>query len=435
MRSLAAAIAALSALASIACEPVRRDVELSWTFDGKSCAEAGVANIRVYIDGEVLDPDTFACSSGGNQVNTGVALGRFLLGRYDFTVQGLDAGGNAAYQGVQTFRVADVAVNRFSLDATAGAGVTGAELSWTFDGKTCAQAGVDVVHISLDGTPITDDRNNPDIPCSQNGRDGATIDPLTPGAHTFDLTGLVGSTAKYSLTGLQVTVPATGTVQVAPDLLSASSALSSASLTWTFAGMSCAAAKVDKVQVLVDDQDAGTVACSSGGLDGAVVTDITPGDRVFKLQASRTVPGGELLVYELRAGVSAHFVANRSAALVLDAPSATPGRGGVALRWKFPAGGPDCTTTTGAGVTVSYLLRDPSGAARPAQTASCGGAAGGTGIAFCNPAAGGCAAGDTGLTAGNWTVSAGVAGTPAYSATLVFGVPNAASSSFDVALR
>ena len=29
----------------------------------------------------------------------------------------------------------------------------------------------------------------------------------------------------------------------------------------------------------------------------------------------------------------------------------------------------------------------------------------------------------------------GVAGTPAYAGTLVFGVPNAASSSFDVALR
>ena len=48
--------------------------------------------------------------------------------------------------------------------------------------------------------------------------------------------------------------------------------------------------------------------------------------------------------------------------------------------------------------------------------------------------AGGCAPGDTGLTAGNWTVSASVAGTPAYSGTLVFGVPNAASASFDVAL-
>ena len=435
MRTLAAALTALSALAAVSCEPIRRDVELSWTFDGKSCAQVGVANIRVFVDGESLNPDTFPCSLGGNQVNTGVALGRFLLGRYDFTVQGLDASGNAAYEGTQTFRVTDAPVNQFSLDATAGGGVPGAELSWTFDGKTCAQAGVGVVHISLDGTPITDDRNNPDIPCSQNSRDGATIDPLTPGEHTFDLTGFVGSTAKYSLTGLRVTVPATGTVQVAPDLLSASGTSATASITWTFAGMGCAAAKVDEVQVLVDDQDAGSVPCSSGGLEGAVVTGVDPGDRVFKLVASRAQTGGKLLVYELRTGVSAHFVANRTAALVLDAPSASPARGGALLRWKFPAGGPDCTATTGAGTTVSYVLKDPTGAAKPAQTATCGGASGGTSITFCNPVAGGCAAGDTGLAAGNWTVTASAAGTPAYAGTLVFGVPNAASSSFDVALH
>ena len=136
MRSIAlVTFAALLATSSVSCGPVRREVELSWTFAGKTCAQVGVASIRVAVNNEVLTPDTFPCSSGGNQVNTGAELGAFLLGRYDFTVQGLDASGQVAYQDTQTFRVADVGLNQFTIDALVGSGGSSAVLAWTFDTK------------------------------------------------------------------------------------------------------------------------------------------------------------------------------------------------------------------------------------------------------------------------------------------------------------
>jgi hypothetical protein len=305
-------------------------------------------------------------------------------------------------------------------------------LDWSFDGLSCAQANASYVKVSIDGQPITDDQNDPYLRCSQDGYDGVVIGPLDPGQHSVDLTAYLGNNVNWSLSGVPVTVVPGRPATLDVDLLSAAGASAAASISWTFAGLSCAQAQVDSVQVLVDGQDAGTVPCSKNGIDGAVVSPLSPGAHTFELVASRTTGGTKQLVYDSAQSSPLTFRAGYTLAVVLDAPATSPGKGGVALSWKFPAGGPDCTVTAGAGTPIRYTLKDHAGNALATKTATCGGASGGTGVTLCNPAAGGCSGGDTGLAAGAWSVDAAVAGAPTYAAHLAFGVPNAASASYVV---
>jgi hypothetical protein len=414
-------------LCQAACLPARRSLDVNWTFGGQTCAVAGVTSVRVNLDGEDLSPDTFPCVDGGT-VNTGAYLGDFQLGDYLLTVDGLDADGNVLYEGQQEITVLDQRDNVVDIDVKSG----GVVLDWTFDGKGCAAAGVDTVHVALDGQLVTDERDNPDLPCSSSGHDGVTISPIDPGVHSFNLSGYTSNAVAYTLSGLQVTVVSGQLLTTTAALLSATQSAGSASLVWTFAGMSCATAQVSQVQILVDGVADGIVPCNNGAVDGAALAGLAAGQHSFKLVASRTVGGVEELVYLSQTAVTADLVNGLTTSVVLDAPAASPGRGGATLTWKFPAGGPDCTVTTGAGTPISYTLTDPTGAMQAAASATCGGASGGASIAFCNPAAGGCAASDTGLLAGNWTLTASVAGTPTYSARLVFGVPDAATGAYDV---
>ena len=432
MRRLATALttalaAALCLLPSLGCEVVHSDLQLKWTFAGQTCEEVGIAKIRVSIDGERLVPDVFDCVVAG-QVTTGVDLGRFLTGLYDVTVEGLDASGQSQLSVTQSVLVRNQPVNVVTIDLGIGSVV----LDWTFDGQTCSQAGVSYLRISVDGQEITDERNDPNIPCSQSGHDGVVIEPLDAGTHVLDLFAYSGNTLRWSLSGLQVKVVLARPVTVYADLLSASGNSAAASLTWTFAGLSCARAQVDSVQVLVDDQDAGTVPCSSAGLDGAAVSPLSAGSHSFKLLASRGTGSGKLLVYVSTQGTTATFHAGFTLAVVLDAPTASPGKGGAVLRWKFPSGGPDCAASAGAGPAITVTLKDRAGTPLATQTATCGGAAGSTGVTFCDPTATSCVGGPA-LAAGAWTLDAAAGGAPAYAAHLVFGVPNAASGTYEVA--
>lgn len=288
MRSITLLAAAILAAA---CAPARQDVEVDWTFAGKPCDAAGVATIRMSMPGESLSPDQYTCV----QAPFGVSLGSFLVGDYTLTISGYNASGVLAYQTTQVLQVRQGS-SAFALDvAPVGAATGKVTLHWSFGGRTCAQAGIATVHASVDNQVLTDASNNSDLPCTQAGLDGTTVDPLVPGMHNFDLVG-VDSTgqARYTFFGLSVTAIAGQNVDASPDLAPGSPTTASANLTWAFAGQSCAQANVDLVQIFLDPNPdgsggaaVGTVPCTTNGVDGAAVDGLTDGSHSFAVTALR----------------------------------------------------------------------------------------------------------------------------------------------------
>ncbi len=426
MRTALASILVLS-LATIACEPQRRELVINWTFaGGKTCADVSVATIEVDIAGEVLNPNQFACTENAVLV-TGVDLGRFLVGEYDVQITGFDKSSNPTYQLAQTIRVSSAQnPNVIALDIPVFAAQSGQgslTLLWTFDGKSCAAAGVSTVNVSVDGTPITDEYNNANIPCNEGGTDGVTIGPLSAGTHAVSMTASGSSHTDYAL-ALSANIADGNDTALSPNLVSHSTnpATATAELSWSFAGMSCADAKVDSVHVLVDGTDTGAVACSTGGTDGASVAGISAGTHVVSIEAIRGTGASTQLVYATAGtGTSASFLSGTTTHLLVSAAASSPGVGGAKLTLSFPNGGPDCTSTTGSGTVVTYALTSPAGVAQAAATVVCGGANGNSTIFICTPGAPGCGAGNAGLVAGVWSITASAAG---YSASGPFAVPN-----------
>ena len=282
--------------AALACGPSRSEVVVYWTFGGLSCADAGVATIQVDVAGEVLSPNQFTCAQAGQ----GASLGRYLHGDYQLTVSGFDASAALIYQVTQTLNVRGGQDNTFNVDATPVASTSGdVTLHWTFSGKSCAQAGITVMHVSVDGLVLTDVNGKADLPCSQGGVDGTTVSPLAPGQHSFDLVGVdSGGTARYALNGYNATAVAGQNAVYAPNLAPAAPTTASANLTWTFSGQSCATANIDHVTILVDPNadgtqgpqtaNAGTVPCNAAGTDGASVEGMGPGIHSFAILGSRS---------------------------------------------------------------------------------------------------------------------------------------------------
>jgi hypothetical protein len=183
-------------LAAAACGPSRAEVEVDWTFGGLSCADAGVEDIQFAIAGEVLSPDHFSCA----QAPVGASLGSFVNGDYQLTVSGLDPAGNLLYQTTQTVQVRGTRLNQFPVDVQAVAPTSpdsaSANLTWTFSNPTqasldCAAAGVTQVQIFVDPGP--DGFGGIDagtVACSTNGIQGASVDGLTEGTHSFAILGI-----------------------------------------------------------------------------------------------------------------------------------------------------------------------------------------------------------------------------------------------------
>jgi len=312
--------------AAVACAPSRSEVVVYWTFGGLSCADAGVATIRVDIAGEVLTPNHFSCAAAGQ----GASLGTYLNGDYQLTVSGFDANGALSYQSSQTLNVRANRDNVFSVDVPQVAATSGdVTLHWSFSGKTCAQAGITVVHASVDGIVLTDVNNRPDLPCSQAGVDGTTVSPLAPGQHSFDLVGVdAGGTARYALNGYTVTAVAGQDAIYTPNLLPAAPTTASANLSWTFDGKSCAAANVDHVTIFVDPDasgnggvNAGTVACSTGGTDGASVEGLTAGTHSFAILGICTLSDGPHLIYRTHNPPSRNFAIGLITDVIVSAES------------------------------------------------------------------------------------------------------------------
>ncbi len=181
----------LSLAAAAACGgPTRSDLIIDWTFEGKSCADAGVDDIHFAIANEVLTPDHFFCRDASG----GVDLGSFLVGDYQLTITGFDGAGVQTHQIVQTLQVRGRSGGRdeIAVDVPRVANSTTADLTWTFSpGPDCATANVQQVTIYVDPNPDgTGGTNAGTVACSTMGTQGASIAPPTPGTHTFAIVGL-----------------------------------------------------------------------------------------------------------------------------------------------------------------------------------------------------------------------------------------------------
>ncbi len=160
-----------------------------WSFDGKTCAQASqVRTIHAAILGlygsEPLDTG-YACTWGNVD---GVTLEGFYAGNYTFTLDALDATGQVLYTATGSAYVkanlnVPVPVTLRSVSQSALVPMT-----WTFDGKSCAQAGVSEVDLRVDGQSAqtftcTDASSSPAV-------DGGSV-WLDEGTHQIQLDGFV----------------------------------------------------------------------------------------------------------------------------------------------------------------------------------------------------------------------------------------------------
>jgi len=190
----------LSLIGAAACGPSSGELVVDWTFDGLSCAEAGVDTIYMQVANEVLSPDHFSCQEAPG----GAGLGVYYAGDYQLTLQGADANGVITHELTQTLRVVGGRKNQFALDVPRVAATTtaSANLNWIFDNdpnKTCAAAGVDQVTIIVDpDSNGSGGINAGTVPCTAgNPSTRQPVAPLSPGTHTFAILGSQGTTLMY----------------------------------------------------------------------------------------------------------------------------------------------------------------------------------------------------------------------------------------------
>ncbi|GAC1340916.1 MAG: hypothetical protein NVS2B9_13070 [Myxococcales bacterium] len=428
-RLVAPALLFTCAAASAGCgSPVRRELTVSWTFGGLTCAQAGIARIQVQIPGEVLSPDTFACSAGAGQVTTGADLGGFLRGAYTVTVSGLDPAGAVVAQLSQAFRIDGSADAHLALDVP----LTTLTVRWTFAGRSCAAAGNPIVQVTLDGQPLTDAAGSPNLPCAQRAfdgslQDGIAIAPLDARTHTFGFTAFVNGSAAYSLQGFTAAATPGQDVVVAPDLAAVQATAATASVRWTFAGLSCAEGQVSTVRVDVDGVRVGELPCTGAGGDGGAITGLAEGTHALRIIGFRAAGASSTTVYE-SGPVSAGFYVGKSTYVPIDAAPSAPAVGEATLTFAVAAGGPACT---GSGPTVTSTLTSPAGG-KQTFSGPCGNP-----LVFCDSRLGPCPAGALpGLAPGVWTIAATAPGAGrTYAAGGTFAVANQAQQGYTLTLQ
>jgi hypothetical protein len=251
-----AGLAALVALSSGCADPRRGDVQVSWTFAGQNCLQAGVHSVQIDIAGEVLAPNEYLCIDPNDptSMRTGANLGPFLFATYDLTLTALDADGVALFQATQRFTVqgntavqvdlqrvatADVSWNALDPSHPAGfaLGANGA--------MTCDEAQVDFVRIFLD--PRADGSGGTfvgEVACNDNGVEGAQVAPMPEGLHSFAISAIRNTASGRTLV-YQTTRPTPGTFQqgaitlIDVDADPVGSGLGSAVITWNFGATAC----------------------------------------------------------------------------------------------------------------------------------------------------------------------------------------------------
>ncbi len=171
------------------------------------------------------------------------------------------------------------------------AGGTALSFRWSFGDasspETCAQAGVAVVEVIIDGT------SEPLASClDANGVPGTTIEGLATGTTLWELRG--ESQDGRVLFDAWGQTKLSGGGDTAVDVVlppAASSGLFPLTFLWTFGGQSCAAAGVKAVSVQVVDSvrgadvDASVPCTDDGGVDGVTLQDFASGNYPYALSA------------------------------------------------------------------------------------------------------------------------------------------------------
>jgi hypothetical protein len=421
-------VAAALAVAATGCgDPKRGDVEVNWTFAGQNCVQAGVHVIQIDVANELLTPNRYFCTDPADgSVRTGAVLESFLPGTYRITITGLDRSEAILYQTTQDFTV-HFGNNVVPIDVQALPSAS-ISLDWSFGGQTCAEAGVTVVHVGIDGVVVTDAQTgSTDLPCTAGGIDGTQITELTPGTHRLALVGLRGGQPSYWLQSLTATLAAKADALVRVDLPAGTPTFATADVAWDalqsgggFAlgaqgAMTCSEAQVDTVSIRLDPNPDGTagillndVPCATfdaGGneFDGALVSPISAGTHTFAIDGIRNTAAGPVIVYATRRPVSARFEVGLVSNVDVVADPIGSARGNATLVWDFGTSSPVCP--------ISVTLTDPSGNRQATQTVGCGD--------FPLP----------NIASGLWGIDAAAG---AFQAHVLFGVPNQSSAAWQI---
>jgi hypothetical protein len=200
--------------------PAGSNITFLWTFGGKTCAQAAVANINV----QVTDPAapvnmTVPCTQGGID---GATVQMFTKGTYPFTLTALDVAATPIYSAAGSVTVDgyNSVVLNVDMGPVGATGVGTLMILWTFGGQSCTAAGVANIHFSLrdnlgaivSGTDMTDT-------CASIGP-GISIGSLTSGNYWLEAQGQnSGGQVTYVLNPYQVYVSPGATSTYTPNLM------------------------------------------------------------------------------------------------------------------------------------------------------------------------------------------------------------------------
>lgn len=168
------------------------DVTFLWTFPGAGagrCADVPeVKRVRITIPGETLhNGGVYACTT---EAVDGIVLHDFVPGNYSYTLEALSYTDEVLYQASGNFTVNGDQRLNVTLTPNGSPG-SFAYVSWTFEGNTsstnptCAQAGVNVVDVRIDGGAWER------LYCDEGiGSNQVSSPYLAPGAHTIEFVGV-----------------------------------------------------------------------------------------------------------------------------------------------------------------------------------------------------------------------------------------------------
>lgn len=272
------------------------DVTFTWTFNGRTCASAGISQVVITIDGETLQNNgVYPCLTDNYP---GIKLNDFRNRTYTFDVVAYDSSNVARYEYAGNFTVnGDISLN---LDLDPVVASTGyAYLQWTFpansvaNNPTCSQAGVTHVYISIDGAAEYA------VTCNSGQTStGVQTSALTIGTHTIDLTAVDSTGYAYYSKRSSLSVTASGTLQI----FALDWAVGGAAVSWTLVdgnvSRTCAQAGITNVKINFQDTTSGQLLYGTAGdiqpcSAGSVVYDfLVPGR--YKIIIEGSTSGGTL---------------------------------------------------------------------------------------------------------------------------------------------
>jgi hypothetical protein len=185
-------------------------------------------------------------------------------------------------------------------------------IDWTFEGKPCADVGVVDIQFAIANEVLS-----PDHFTCQQAAAGVDLGSFLVGDYQLTITGSdgVGTPTHQVVQTLQVRGRSGGRDEIAVDVPRVKDS-TTADLTWTFSpGPDCATANVQQVTIYVDPNpdgtggtNAGTVACSTMGTQGASIAPLTPGTHTFAIVGLRSLTNGLTPVYRTHTPVAAFFL-------------------------------------------------------------------------------------------------------------------------------